>query len=370
MRILKYVILLIFLGLIAVTVFIATQKGTYEIKRTVYIKSPRSTVYNYLIDYKNWDQWGFWKEELPGAKFSYSPKTSGTGSFYQWLSNNGDNGKISTTLAIENDSIAQSFIIDENPGNYNWKLKDSANGTVVTWYGKGKLRFASKIQSVFSGGIDEVMGSNFEQSLARLDTNLDYEINTFDIAINGKVDRPSVNYLKQTILSKISNHPRNLTIMLNKMRSFFEKNKIATAGKPFVIYHSYDLTTGLTQFSVCMPIRDEIHILEGSDIQFAQLPTTAAIKSTLKGDYSHLQKAWKKTDDYIRKNNFVRKSPVVIEYYIVGTETAKQPSKWVTEVFFPIETPEVRDTTSVKKTLPLRYKAPVATPAPISAPTD
>lgn len=349
MRILKYVILLLILGFIAISVFIATQKGNYEVKRTIFIKSPPATVYNYISDYKNYDQWGFWKEELPGAKFTSSPNSSGVGSSYQWKSVNNDNGEISTTFLVENDSIAQKFTINENPGTYNWKLIDSANGTKVIWYAKGKLRFMSKIKSVFNGGIDAVMGNNFEKSLANLDTNLDYEINTFTATLNGKVERPAVNYLKQTINSKIANHPRNLAIMLRTMRNFFDKNKIPTAGKPFVIYHTYNTVSGITKFSVCMPIASEVHIGEGSDIQFEKSTPYTAIKSTLKGDYSHLQKAREKSIEFIAENNLSRIAPFSIEQYTVGVETSKQPSKWITEIFIPVQTHAVRDTTAIER---------------------
>ncbi len=371
MRILKYVILLIILGFIAITVFIATQKGNYEIKRTIFIKSPPATVYNYLGDYKNYDQWGFWKEELPGAKFTSSSNSSGIGSSYQWESANNDKGQISTTFLVENDSIAQKFTIDENPGTYNWKLIDSASGTKVIWYAKGKLRFMSKIKSVFNGGIDEVMGNKFEKSLANLDTNLDFEINTFSATVNDKVERPAVNYLKQTINSKIANHPKNLAIMLRRMRNFFEKNKIPTAGKPFVIYHTYDMVSGITKFSVCTPIASEVHIGEGSDIQFEKSIPYTAIKSTLKGDYSHLQKAREKSIEFIAENNLIRIAPFSIEQYTLGVETSKQPSKWVTEIFIPVQTPAVRDTTAVERRVAAPRKSiPAATILPQIDVTD
>lgn len=344
MRILKYVMFLLFLAFVAVIVFIATQKGNYQVVRSIYIKSSRETVFNYLNDYRNWDQWGYWKEEVPGAKFSYSVKSSGSGSFYQWKSADGEIGEIKTVFDAGNDSIAQQFNIDGNTGTYNWKLKDSANGTKVTWRATGQLGFIAKIKSVFEGGIDKIVTSNLDKSLTALDVNLDYEINTFSIAVNGKVVRPGVKYLMQTITSKISNQPNNVSIMLEKMRNFFDKNKIRTAGNPFVIYHSYDQYTGLTRFSVCMPINEEIFIAEGSDIQFGSMEPITAVKSTLKGDYSHLPETWRQTVAYVTNNNFTRVAPYIIEQFSIGPETTKQPSKWITEMFVPIENVVVTDT--------------------------
>lgn len=357
MRILKYLLLLLLLGFIALTVFIATQKGDYTVTRTKFIKSPRSTVFAYLNDFRNWDQWGFWKEEDPGAKFTVSPDPSGVGSFYQWKSDKYD-GAIKTSFVVEDDSISQQMHFDGNSATYNWKLKDSAGGTIITWHSKGKLRFMNKIQSVFKGGIEEVIGRNFEKSLANLDNNLDYEINTYTISTSVIIQKPAVNYLKQTINSKISEHPRNLRIMLLKMREFFQKNKLQSAGKPFVIYHSYNEIPGITKFSVCMPITEEIFTSAGSDMQFGVLEPMSVVKSTLTGDYSHLKETWKKAETYIENNKLRRKSPIAIEIYNIGSEASKQPSKWSTDVLIPIESTSKSDSTSTVN----RVLKPVAKP--------
>ena len=80
------------------------------------------------------------------------------------------------------------------------------------------------------------------------------------------------------------------------------QNKLQAAGKPFVIYHSYNEIPGITKFSVCMPVAEEIFISTGSDMQFGSMDSMSAVKSTLTGDYTHLQKAWSEAEKYIAKN--------------------------------------------------------------------
>ena len=48
MKIIKYVFLLLLLGAIAVTVFIATQEGKYDIKEERLIKVPQTVLFNYI----------------------------------------------------------------------------------------------------------------------------------------------------------------------------------------------------------------------------------------------------------------------------------------------------------------------------------
>jgi len=78
------------------------------------------------------------------------------------------------------------------------------------------------------------------------------------------------------------------------------------SGKPFVLYHNFDVTRGITKISVCAPIREQIFISEGSDITLGQLVPFQAVKTTLTGDYSHSKKAWDKTLEYISKNNLTK----------------------------------------------------------------
>jgi hypothetical protein len=68
MRILKYLFLLFLLALFATTVYIATIKGDFEVERSIIIKSPRTTVFNYVNDFRNWETFGSWKKEDPKSK--------------------------------------------------------------------------------------------------------------------------------------------------------------------------------------------------------------------------------------------------------------------------------------------------------------
>jgi hypothetical protein len=54
MRILKYILLLILLALVGITVYVATQKGDFEVSKSSVIKTPRTTVFDYINDFKNW----------------------------------------------------------------------------------------------------------------------------------------------------------------------------------------------------------------------------------------------------------------------------------------------------------------------------
>ena len=344
MRILKYIFLLILLAMVAITVFVATQKGEFTVVKSRYIKSPTATVFSYVNDYRNWENWYAVNDENPETKFIYSDVSAGKGASYSWQSPDGS-GQTVTTFVKENDSIAQQVIIDGVASKMAWKFKDSAGGTKVTWSSTGKLRFADKFSAAVRGGAENILGAVYEKSLANLDNNLDYEINTFTIKHNGIVERPAVLYLKQTINSRISDHPKNLRILLARMNKLFKNNNMRAAGKNFIIYHTYDTAAGITKFSVCTPVSEEIFITPGSDTEFGRLESMRAAKTTLTGDWSHRNKAWIQTADFVAGSKLERNPNIrIIEVLTAGPDETKRPSKRITEIYVPVKAPVVRDT--------------------------
>lgn len=336
MRILKYLLLLILLLFIGLSVFVSTQKANFDIVRSKVIKTPRATLYNYVNDFRNWETFGSWITEDKGIEFYYPEKTVGKGAYCSWKGNNSD-GNLTTLFVKENDSISQKMITNGEESSVSWKFKDTVGGTKVTWTSKGKLDFKSKILAFFNGGINSTVGDTYEKSLAKLDKTLDYEINTHTIKVNGIVARPGGFYLKQSIVCREKSVAKNLKILVPRMKNFFEKNNIVMNGKPFIIYNKYDRTNDLIGLSVCIPVKDSLHFSSGSDIEWADMKPYTAVKSTLTGDYSHTQKTWNATYNYMAKNKLVRNtSQQIIEVYSKGMDDVKQPSKWITEIYIPV----------------------------------
>ena len=335
MRILKYIFILLFLFLIGLTVFVITQKGDYDVIRTKIIKSNKSTVYSFVNDYKNWEIF------YPIAKnqnidFNYSNHTAGKGAFLSWTSQN-NSGKINTIYSKENDSIFQKMSIDDCLSDVYIVFKDTLGQTKVTWRTKGKMSVFSKITHFLKGGIESSLGDISEKTLENLDKSLDYEINTYSIKINGLASVSSKYYIGQTINSKSNKVVKNVGILVPKMLDFFEKNQLKISGKPFVKYNKTDYYKDIINLSICVPIKDSVFIMQGSDVFSGKLESFTAIKITLTGDYSHLKEAQNKGIAFIAKNKLKQNFSIpVMEVYTKSIKDVKNPSQWVTEVYIPV----------------------------------
>jgi hypothetical protein len=164
MRILKYLFLLFILALFATTVYIATLKGDFEVKRSIIIKSPRTTVFNYVNDFRNWETFGSWKKEDPSMKFDYPKNTVGKGGSYSWSGNESE-GDMKTVAVVTNQFIRQKMNSSGTDATVIWNFKDTIGGTKVTWKIKGIMSFTFKATSVFNGGASQVFGAMYEKSL-------------------------------------------------------------------------------------------------------------------------------------------------------------------------------------------------------------
>lgn len=337
MKIIKYIFLLVVLALVGISVYIATQNGDYTIKRSTFIKVPKYIVFNYINDYRNWDQWLDLNTESADVKFNFPENTIGQGGSFTWK-NGSEEGIIQSAFVKENDSIAQKINIDGNKSQAALLLKDSIGGTKLSWIVTGSADFKTKIKAAFKGGVETFISKMYQNSLNNVNAIITKEIRNFSVEVVGEVRIDSTYYVKQTATVKLKDMQTKVSPMLQKMDQFFKNGNMQMNGKPFIIYESSDAANGTITFSVCGPLKEEIFVSDPSDVTIAKLQPFTALKTILKGDYSHRNEALKKALAYISEKKINRNSALkFIDIYKVNASDEKSPSKWITEVLIPIQ---------------------------------
>lgn len=338
MKILKYLFLLALLSLVSLTVFVATQKGDFSIERSKVINSPKATVFNYVNDFRNFEDFESWSVEDPAIKMTFANNTIGNGASYSWEGTEG-NGQAFTIDTKDGENIHQKMNFDGTEADVNWIFKDTLGGkTKVTWKATGRMSFLFKIYTALNGGSDNVIGTIYEKSLVNIDKNLDFETKTYAIKVNGVIKKQETPYIRQTFTSEIQKVNKNARAVIPKLIHFSETNGLAASGKPFIIYHTYDTAKGLARISICLPINKQISISSGSDISSGKLNNFEGVKTTLNGDYSHINEAIQKTTAFINKEKITPDlSWSHLEILSVSKLDVKSPSKLVTEIYFPTQ---------------------------------
>lgn len=349
MKIIKYIFLLAFLVAIAVTVFVATQDGRYNITKEETINLQPSVVYNYINDYNNWKYIGILTDNDTTAVYSYTDKTSGKGALATWKVK-GTQGKIQTLKAAENDSIIQKAVVNGQESDIKWLFKKAGDKTKISVQVQGQLTFMDKAYALFNNNVYDRLDEVVTKGLQNLDAFLVKELTTYTTQVSNVVNKKPVFYLKQTVTDSTPEAYNTIQAVVSKLNTFVKTNKIPTNGAPFTIYRYNGTLKKSPVFSVCIPIKEEIVTALGSEFEGGKLNGFNALKLTLKGNYTHSKKAWGTAKDYILKNSLPENiDGEYLEVYTKGPGQTKRPSKYVTDYYIPVgpRTGNLADTLSV-----------------------
>jgi len=341
MKIVKYIFLLLILACIAVTVFIATQEGKYNIKKEKLISVSKTTLYNYLNDYKNWENLGIFTNADTTATYTFSENTTGNGAFITWNKGNKGNksGKITTLKATASDSIHQKALVEELNSDILWTFKDSLNSTKVSVTLKGQLTFTEKAYALLYGGVDNKVEASLQKGLDNLNTFLVKELKFYTAEVKGLVTKKGAFYLGQANTLPLPEVTKKAPAIFEKLIAFARENNITVTGAPFIIYKSRDSGQAAVVFS--LPIKDEMFTAAGSEIEGGRLLPFNALKTTLKGDYSHLPKAWQAANKYIAEKALQENtSGRYLEVYAKTAAQTRRPSALVTDIYIPVGPPQ------------------------------
>ncbi|HLV38929.1 SRPBCC family protein [Xanthomarina sp.] len=339
MKALKYILFLILILIIGLTIYIAVQPNSFEIKRTRTIEAPAQVIYNNVIDFKNWKTWSAWTENNHDVVVTLGEQTKGVGSSYAWEDNDGK-GQIKTSATSENSSIDQKLQFgDFQPSEIHWEFNPrTENKTEVSWtLSSDKIPFKLKAYALFTGGFDEMIGPDFERGLEKLDSVVVASMKVYSIKVDYITQHGGGFYLYNSTSAKMNDHEAVKQKMMAEVSAYAKENNITTAGPPFVLYHNWDEANNAVMFSCCVPTTNQVITVE-SDILTGQLEPFKALKTTLKGNYSNLKEAWETSIDYIPKNDLkLAEQGPMLEVHVTDSSKILNPADWVTELYLALD---------------------------------
>jgi effector-binding domain-containing protein len=335
MKLLKYIFFLVLILIIGISFFIATLDGNYDISKSRIIKVPIEVVFNEVNDFKSWEKWGPWYELDSTIIASFPEKTSGIGASYTWTGTDGI-GSMETLSLIPNKEIIQQidFGTGTKPEVY-WKFNTIDDTTEVIWGMRGKSEFAEKAYWLTQGGIEKNMEPMYERGLELLEQYLLKELEKHTIETKGIVDYGGGYYLYLTTSCKVEEQHKKMDKMLFVIKDYMAENEIETNGKPFTLTHKWDEVNNTTMFSACIPVKERI-VLTG-DVLIGFLAPQKTFKTILRGDSKFSLKAWEVAFKTLKEKGLTEKNEgEPFEVYTINSNDISNPSKWVTEIYIPI----------------------------------
>ena len=171
---LKKILLVVVALVAALVVVVAAQPATYKVVRTASIAAPQSDVFSLVNDFHRWDAWSPWAKLDPAMKTSYDGPAAGTGAIYSWTGNDKVGEGRMTVLESKPGELVRIKLEFLKPFAQSslteFALAGQGSSTSVTWSMSGDNNFIAKGMCLFMGGMDKMIGPDFERGLAQLKT--------------------------------------------------------------------------------------------------------------------------------------------------------------------------------------------------------
>ncbi|MBI4892604.1 MAG: SRPBCC family protein [Acidobacteria bacterium] len=169
---LKKILIGVAVAIVLLVGAIMAQPDHYKVVRSAAIAAPPEAVFGQVNNFHNWAAWSPWAKLDPQMKETFTGPESGQGSLYEWAGNK-DVGKGRMTIleskAPELVRIKLEFIEPfADVADTHFRFAPDGQGTRVEWEMAGDNNFLSKAMCLFMGGMDKMIGPDFEKGLAQL----------------------------------------------------------------------------------------------------------------------------------------------------------------------------------------------------------
>ncbi len=345
MKIIKYLFFLLLVLVIGAAAYIATIDGKFQIEESRIIDAPDELLFTTVNEFKTWEKWGPWMDDSDDMVLEYANQTSGDGASYSWKSEIQGDGNMKTIKTIPFTTIDQSItffppVVGETTSDVSWTFeKIEGKKTKVTWSMKGEQGFMEKM---FWMTQDSTLSQNvtpmYKEGLEKLDAYVTEKMKEHTINVDGATEHGGGFYMYSATASSIAAIPQKTGEMLLAVKAYIQQNALPQTGMPFTLYNEFNEDQRTAIYSAGIPVREKVITPADSNILCGFLPRQKVIKTTLKGDYIHLKKAWETGYKYIAGNGLeLNTESPAFEVYKTDPELQPNPAEWITEIYIPIK---------------------------------
>ena len=309
-----------------------------HVARSIQIQAQPEVIQSQLLDFKFFNEkWSPWIEKDTTVSIHYEGESGLPGSKYTW-SGNKEIGKGSMELlAIRADTIFQHVVFQEphhGSGDVYLICQAENGGTKVNWEMNFDLSFLSRGFMRFMN-MDKYIGTDYEKGLAKLKQVMESpapENNTY-----------KGFELKEVLWQERDYYGKKALVSFAQLNTFFEQSfpplfndainlKLSHTGPPSGLFYTYDEVKKQTECAAVIAVPDG-QKCKGWQ-KFTVPASDMAIFLSYKGPYEKMAKAHQAISDYMKEKGYSHN--LVIEEYISGPLNETDSSKWVTNIYYII----------------------------------
>lgn len=330
-KIFKYIgfTLLALLVLFIVLAFVMPTEHSITLEKT--INAPKVMVFNAINDLRAHQEWIPYGDGDETMKIELADKKVGKGASYQWTSETQGDGMYKITESDSDTGISAVVDFGKKQANEKMTLENVDGKTKIDYlFDFESGRFSNvfmPIQKIFMKGMFKNSLENIESLVLNRKDNAEY--------YGYKIDQEVIPL--QYFATKRSE------VQEDKVQQFYASNLgslysslqsagIESNGKPCVLIYNFKPLESKVDLAAGIPLNGEENF-EGATLQ--KIPAGSAVTLDFYGDYKKIWKGHDAIQAYMSDRELVHDWPV-IEQYITDPSVEQDPTKWLTEIYYPI----------------------------------
>ncbi|MBT3421728.1 MAG: hypothetical protein HOG05_11415 [Bacteroidetes bacterium] len=328
------VLILLIAILFVVSLFLPSD---YYTEKSKVIDAPTWSVFEEVADYNNWPKWDPWNAADTNMQSTVVGEM-GVGQVRSWVSESQGNGSMETLELVENE-LSKGKLMFEGMDNHAFNkfvLEEVEGGTKATWSIEGDVGFnpIARYWMLLAKG---QMKKSFENGLNNLQALCEAKPKEKAVVVTVETkDFEGINYIgiKHALTDK-NTFGQVMGQDFQVMMAFMAIHKIEMVGVPFSRYLQWSDKDGDTIiFESCLPVAD---IGKGDEnVYFGQIEASKVAAAMHFGAYEKIGPVYYAIEDYIAENALeIIGGPW--EVYLTDPGKEPDPSKWMTEVYYPIK---------------------------------
>ena len=336
MKILKILGVIVLVILILGVVAIIFGPTDMHMERKITIDAPAEVVFLELNGFRTFDQYSAWSEVDTTAVILIEGPNSGVGASYSWASDNSELGvgQIEIIESNQNAMVKSKMSFEGYPGSpiAGWLLEEAEGKTVLTYtYDETDI---SGIWKLFSYGTEGMLGPKYERTLEKLKSRIEARPD-FVTKINvAEVEAITYAGLEATAENSVDEISRVMEEAYGEIMA-----ALVQSGTPLGEGYPLAVTTAYSENSISMicgiPVSDDAEI-DSEVVSIRNSPNGTAIRALHFGDYGLLVDTHEQINQYASYYGY-EISGMPWEIYVTDPTAEVDTSKWITEVYYPVE---------------------------------
>jgi len=334
MKVLKIVIiiLLVILGVVLIPPIFMPSELYLEDSRV--LAAEPDAIWDQVNCLENWEKWDTWHQDSTMSGHYEGPEC-GVGAKNVWTYNNSDEGGSQTIVESRENEYIKTLLDFQEMGTAESEFffEKADGGTKVTWNMRsaGSYPITRWINTLF---IKPEVKKSYAKGLENLD-ELTNNMKPEPKYTTGKVSIEqveSMNGIAIHVVTGMEDLGKAMGTAFGKLMTYIGKNKMQMVGPPRAIWYSWEDET--FEFDNVIPVAKSIKG-EG-DIKGIKTYAGRAMHVTHKGDYESTQYSWAVLENYMKEKNLETNGDPY-EIYITDPQTEPDPTKWITELYWPVK---------------------------------